>query len=336
MNILADFRTQRPATLADAVSALAAEGAVPLAAGTDLLPNLRRGLGQPAALVDLTGVDGLGAISTLADGSLRIGAAATLEAIAEHALVRANWPALSQAAEVVAGPTHRAAATLGGNLCQDTRCIYYNQSAWWRAANGGCLKLNGHTCHVAPQGQRCHAAFEGDLAPALLAYGAEVEIAGPGTRRRIALAELYHDDGAAHLRLQPGELVAAVQVGAGQAGAGQAGAEGAGRLSAYRKVRARGAMDFPLAGVAVVLRLQGGVLAELAVGISGTNSHPLALEGTAALLGRAVDEALLQSLGKLVQKQVTPMRSTVTQSNYRRLVAATTAQRLVRELAGVA
>ena len=97
MNILADFRTQRPATLADAVSALAAEGAVPLAAGTDLLPNLRRGLGRPAALVDLTGVDGLGAISILADGSLRIGAAATLEAIAEHALVRASWPALSQA-----------------------------------------------------------------------------------------------------------------------------------------------------------------------------------------------------------------------------------------------
>jgi hypothetical protein len=95
MNILADFRTHRPATLADAVSALAAEGAVPLAAGTDLLPNLRRGLGQPAALVDLTGIDGLGAISTLADGSLRIGAAATLEAIAEHALVRdagRHWP----------------------------------------------------------------------------------------------------------------------------------------------------------------------------------------------------------------------------------------------------
>ena len=102
MNILADFRTHRPATLADAVAALDADGAVPLAAGTDLLPNLRRGLGQPEVLVDLGGIDGLGTISTLADGSLRIGAGATLEAVAEHALVRAGWPALSQAAEAVA------------------------------------------------------------------------------------------------------------------------------------------------------------------------------------------------------------------------------------------
>ena len=91
-------------------------------------------------------------------------------------------PALVQAAAQVAGPGHRSAATLGGNLCQDTRCVFYNQSAWWRDANGGCLKFQGDTCHVAPQGRHCHAAYQGDLAPALLAYGAEVEIVGTETR----------------------------------------------------------------------------------------------------------------------------------------------------------
>ena len=109
-----------------------------------------------------------------------------------------------------------------------------------------------------------------------------------------------------------------------------------GHVSAYRKVRMRGAMDFPLAGVAVALRLEGGVLAELAVGVSGTNSRPLRLDGTDALLGRAVDDALLEALARLVRKQASPMRSTVTPSNHRRVVAATTAQRLVRELAGAA
>lgn len=220
-------------------------------------------------------------------------------------------------------PGHRNAATLGGNLCQDTRCVFYNQSAWWRAANGWCLKRGGETCHVAPQGDRCHAAFSGDLAPVLLAARAEVEIAAPGGTRRMPLAELYRDDGAAHLTLQPGEFVAALHVSAGAPG----------RRSAYRKARVRASMDFPLAGVAVVLAQRDGVIAELGVGLSGTNSHPLALAGTETFVGQRVDDAMAAALAKLVAKQVSPMRSTVTQSNYRRQVAGVLAQRLLRELA---
>src|SRR5690606_4506023 len=118
-----------------------------LGGGTDLLPNLRRGLGTPRALVDLTAVEALGAVAVQADGSLRLGATATLAALAGHAAVRAGWPALARAAALVAGPTHREAATLGGNLCQDTRCVFYNQSDWWRAGNGYCLKYRGDKCH---------------------------------------------------------------------------------------------------------------------------------------------------------------------------------------------
>lgn len=323
MNILADFRTQRPANFADAVTALTADGAVPLAAGTDLLPNLRRGLGKPAALVDLSGIEGFGTIALQANGSLRMGAGATLETIAEHTDIRAQWPALAQAAEAVAGPTHRAAATLGGNLCQDTRCIFYNQSAWWREANDYCLKRAGSVCHVAPQGRRCHAAYEGDLAPALLAYDAEVALYGAAGARRMPLAALYRDDGAAHLTLAPGEFVAAVHVPQ----------PAPGTASGYRKVRARSAMDFPLAGVALTLRLDGGAVVALALGLTGTNCHPLRLAGTDALLGRSVDEAWLQALGKLVAKQASPKRSTVSGSHHRRLVAVAAAQRLARELA---
>jgi 4-hydroxybenzoyl-CoA reductase subunit beta len=322
MRPIEDIQLVRPATLTDAALLLAGLGGRLVAGGTDLLANMRRGIADPAILIDLTAAAGFASIEPH-HGQWRIGAGATLATLARHAELARALPALAQAAAAVAGPALRSAATLGGNLCHDTRCVFYNQSAWWRAANGGCLKLGGDTCHVAPQGQRCHAAFEGDLAAALLAYEADIEIVGTQTSYRRPLAELYRDDGAAHLTLEPCELIAAVHVRAGHPG----------RVSGFRKVSARGAMDFPLASVAVVLRLEGAALAELSVGISGTHSQPLHLEGSHTLLGRPVDETLLDALGKLVGKQVRPMRSTVTASNHRRLVAATTAQRLVRELA---
>lgn len=321
-----DFEVLRPATLFDAAALLQRPQAMALGGGTDLVPNLRRGLHAPRWLVDLSALDGAGGFDRIeADAAgWHLGAGVRLAALERHPTLAATLPALAQAAHEVASPGHRSAATLGGNLCQDTRCVYYNQSAWWRAANDHCLKRDGRTCHVAPQGQRCHAAYEGDLAPALLACDAEVELVGLVTRRRLPLAQLWRDDGAAHLTLEPGELVAAVHVPQPPAGT----------VSAYRKLRARSAMDFPLAGVAIALRLQDGVLAALAVGITGTNSHPLRLAGTEGLLGRPVDDGLAQALARLVRKQVGPMRSTVTSSNHRRLVAAAAAARLLLELAG--
>jgi len=324
MRPIQELELQRPATLAEAAQLLAAGGARAIAGGTDLVPNLRRGLVDAQRLVDLGALPGFAAIEALPGGGWRLGAGVTLAALSRDAALAAALPALAQAASQVAGPAHRSAATLGGNLCQDTRCIFYNQSEWWRASNGYCLKRGGDTCHVAPQGKRCHAAYEGDVAPALIALGAEVEVVGAGATSRRPLASIYRDDGAAHLTLSSSELVVAAIVPAPEPGS----------VSGYRKARARAAMDFPLAGVGVALRVDGGVLAALRVGISGTNSHPVALEGTGALLGKPVDDATLAALGKLVSKQVSPMRSTVTQSNHRRLVAVVTAQRLVRELAG--
>jgi len=322
MRSAGDFDLLRPATPAEACAALQAEGTLALAGGTDLLPNLRRGLHAPARLVDLSAIDGFQRITRDATG-WHLGAGATLAALAHDRALAAELPALAQAAGSVAGPAHRSAATLGGNLCQDTRCIFYNQSAWWREANDYCLKRSGSICHVAPQGKRCHAAYEGDLAPALLAYDAEAELCGATGTRRLPLAALYRDDGAAHLTLAPGEFVVAVHLPQ----------PAPGTASGYRKVRARSAMDFPLAGVALALRLDGGAVVALALGLTGTNCHPLRLAGTEALLGRSVDEAWLQALGKLVAKQASPKRSTVSGSHHRRLVAVAAAQRLARELA---
>lgn len=325
MQQLPDFRLSRPASYAEVAALLAGEpGARLLAGGTDLVPNLRRGLEAPTVLVDLSRVQGSDDIE-FGGTALSLGAGVTLARLAADARIDSGYHALGEAARAVAGPGHRSVATLGGNLCLDTRCVFYNQSAWWRQANKHCLKRGGDTCHVAPQGQRCLAAFSGDLAPALIALGAEVEwLSHQGTRRQ-ALADAYRDDGAAHLTKQADEVLVRVIVPVAPPG----------RVSGYRKARVRGAMDFALAGVAMALGLDSKcALSELRVALTGTNSQPLWLQGTDALLGRPVDEAVLSALGKLVQKQVSPMRTSVTPSNYRRLVAAVHAQRLLCDLAG--
>lgn len=324
LHTLPDFTLERPATLDQALSALAHEpGTRAIAGGTDLLPNMRHGLAAPPRLIDLSGLGGMAEIGIDPSGALELGAGVTLARLACDPDLARHLPALAEAARAAAGPGHRSAATLGGNLCQDTRCIFYNQSAWWRQANGYCLKRDGDTCHVAPQGKRCHAAFCSDLAPVLLAQHAEIELQSSRATRRMPLADLYQDDGADHLLLEPDELLTRVFVPAPVPG----------QHCGYRKARVRAAMDFPLAAVAVTLALRAGVVERLTVGISGTNSRPLLLEGLDMLRGQAVDATLLAAVGKAVQKQVSPMRSTTTESNYRRQVAATLAQRLVRALA---
>ena len=317
------FDLKRPASIAEAVALLAAEpGARLLAGGTDLLAKMRRGIERPPILVDLGAMQESARIA-FTDAGLSLDAGVTLSRLAADAGVARRYPAIVEAASSVGGPGHRSVATVGCNLCLDTRCVFYNQSEWWRAANDYCVKRGGELCHVAPQGKHCHAAFCGDLAPALLALGAEVELFASRGMRRIPLSDLYRDDGAGHLTIAGDELLARVWVSKASESL----------ASGYRKARARGAIDFPLAGVACALAVRGGTLAALRVALTGTNSRPIVLDETEALRGRPVDAETLAILGKLVQKQVSPMRTTVTQSNYRRQVAAVLTQRLVRELA---
>ena len=290
-----------------------------IAGGTDLVVNMRRGLSSSELLIDLSGIDELARIVE-SDCGLHLGAGVTIAALARHPFIAATYRAVAQAAEAIAGPGHRSMATVGGNLCLDTRCIFYNQSDWWRRSNSFCLKKRGEICHVAPQGQRCHAAFAGDLAPALLALGAEVEIAGMQGRRRVPLCDIYVEDGMAHLALAADELVVSVHL------------PPAPPPSAYSKARVRGAVDFPLAGVAVALEARGGLVELLRVAFTGTNSRPFVLSGTEAMIGRPINDEALNEIEKLVQRQVKPMRTTVASAHYRRLAAAALARRLTAAL----
>jgi 4-hydroxybenzoyl-CoA reductase subunit beta len=222
--------------------------------------------------------------------------------------------------------------TVGGNLCLDTRCVFYNQSEWWRRANNHCLKTTGDMCHVAPKSRGvCFATFSGDLAPALMTLGAEVVLVGPGGRRSLPLPQLYigdarHDgsgrgDGKHYLALQPGELVTAVRV-----------KPTPGLRSAYDKIRIRRSIEYPVAGVAVALRRAGTTLADLRVAITGTNPRPVLLEGTSEVCGGALDERVFKGLDELVRDQIMSMKTTFTPGHYRRRMAGVLARRLVTRL----
>jgi 4-hydroxybenzoyl-CoA reductase subunit beta len=307
---------------------------MPLGGGTDLVVNIRRGIVSPQVLIDMNGVQELHAIG-VDEKSIELGASARLSEIAEHPAINKYYPVVAQAAAHIAGPTHRNMGTIGGNLCLDTRCIFYNQSEWWRSANNHCLKTTGTICHVAPKSRGvCFATFSGDLAPALLALNADVDIAGPKGRRTIPLEKLYigfarqdvpvtemQGDGKYYLSLRPGEIVTAVRA-----------KNTPGLRSAYDKIRIRRSIEYPVAGVAVALRKDGGSLADLRVAFTGTNPRPVLLAGTAELCGGVFDERVIKGLDALVRDQIMPMKTTFTPGHYRRRVAGVLARRLVSRL----
>lgn len=322
MELLPNFSLVRPRSIADAVAARAGAGQIRfLAGGTDLLPAMRRGLVQAHTVIDLSGVEELRGITVDAQG-IRIGAGTTIEDVASHPQILRDYPAVAQAAIGIAGPTHRAVGTVGGNLCLDTRCQFYNQSEPWRTANDFCKKLVGDTCRVAPKSDRCYAAYSGDLAPALMVHGAVVDIAGPSGMRQMPLAEVFADDGIVYLTLAPDELLAAVRLPVPD-----------GTRSAYEKVRTRGAIDFPLVGVAVALHAEGGRMRDLRIAFTGADSRPLFITGLGELCALPLDEALAQ-LDKLIRKQIGPMETTLTPAAYRRRVAPALARRLIHRLLG--
>jgi len=335
MDALPDFRVLNPTTLDEALKARAANpDAKPLGGGTDLVVNIRRGIEAPKVLIDMNRVRELRTIKA-DENAIEIGASVRLTELSEHPVVVRHYPVLAQAAAYIAGPTQRNMGTVGGNLCLDTRCIFYNQSEWWRDANHHCLKTTGSICHVAPKSRGvCFATYSGDLAAALLTLDAEVDIAGPQGRRSLPLEQLYigfarqdvpvtetQGDGKYFLSLRPGEMVTAVR------------AKNAPNMrSAYDKIRIRRSIEYPVAGVAVALKKEAGKLIDLRIAFTGTNPRPVRLDGTDKLCGGGLDARVIKGLDALVRDQIMPMKTTFTPGHYRRRVAGVLARRLLQRL----
>src|SRR3990172_1068563 len=203
------FTYLRPGSIDEAVALLAEHGAeaVILAGGTDLVPRMKQMVARPKYVVDIRRIGALQAIAESAGGGLRIAAGTSLTRVAESPAVRERYPALAEAAARVGSTQLRNSGTLGGNVCLETRCWYYNQSHTWKAARPDCYKAGGEICHVVNKPGECYAAYRGDTSIALIALGAKATVAGPSGQRQMALEELFSGKGEAPLTLQPGELL---------------------------------------------------------------------------------------------------------------------------------
>src|SRR5947209_7851032 len=309
---LPTFKLLLPRTLQDAVSHLARYGGniQVLAGGTDLIPSMKQKLFTPAYVMDIRGIDELRGIHVVPGTGVEIGALTPLSTIEYSEFMRRNYRVLYEAAITVASPILRNMGTLGGNICLDTRCVWYNQSLQWRKSCGFCIKKDGDLCHVAPGGTRCWAAFSGDTPPALLCLNAELEIIGPKGVRRVPLAQFYTSVGDAHLKLDPNEMLARVFLP--EASSGWKGS--------YQKLRIRGSIDYPLAGVAVAFKKNGGPVEAARVAITAVNPAPLLIPGSDhALIGRqVVDEHVATVVGELAAKTGKPLTTSALTPEYRR------------------
>lgn len=324
---LPQFRLLRPRSVEEAVAYLAQHGGNirVLAGGTDLIPSMRQKLFEPEYVLDLRGVCALRGITPLAEGGVVIGALTTLRAIERSQFLRQHYPVLTEAAATVASPVLRNMGTIGGNICLDTRCLWYNQSLTWRKGCGFCIKKDGDLCHVAPGGTKCWAAFCGDTPPALLCLHAEIEIAGPHGLRRIPLHDFYTGLGDTYRKLHANELVTRVILPATSAG----------YHGVYRKLRVRGSIDYPLAGVAVVLKRSNGHIADARIGITAVNPAPLLVKGATELLtGKAVSQALAEAAGDLAAKISKPLTTSALTPEYRREMIRVFTKRAVLAAAG--
>ena len=289
-----------------------------VAGGTDVYPKMKRRQFLPEVVIALEHVVH-GEIRN-GDG-LRIGAGATLTEVSTHPKVRSGYRALAEAAALVSTPQLRNMGTLGGNMCLDTRCNWYDQSLFWRTAEGFCMKTHAEVvCRVAPSSPKCLAVASADTVPALIALGATVRVTGASGERDVDLAACYREDGIRYLTLEPGDVVTEIRLPSAD-----------GWRSTYLKQRDRQAFDFPIAGVAAAVRWDGGVVTEARVAITALGSKPVAVDAS-ALRGTKLEDDAIAAVADATHKAARPMDNTSGTISQRKRASRVFAERALRSL----
>lgn len=322
---LHEYRYHRPATLDEAVSLLRADDAMPIAGGTDLVPNMKHRLFTPNQLVALKGVEELRGIRIAPSGDeLWLGAGETLASVSRHPLVREHFPSLSTAAGAVAGPQIRNQGTIGGNLCLDTRCTYYNQTSFWREALGYCLKKDGEVCHVTRVGKKCVAANSADTPPVLVTLGAVAELASADGERSVPVSDFYVADGVWNTVRRRDEVVVRIRIPLPPRGF----------RTAYQKVRQRNSIDFPLLSIAVAARLrEDRAVEELSLVVSALGARPRVVSGLERAAGMPLSEAA-ELAARLAHKQCHPLENIIVDPDWRRAMVPVYVRRAFAQMGG--
>ena len=324
---LPPFTYLAPVSVTDAVKLMADHGpaAMLVAGGTDLYPNMKRRQIEPSVLVGLRGIRDLSGVRGSAATGMTIGAGTILTAVSEHAEIARSYSALATAAGLVSSPQLRNMGTIGGNVCVDTRCNYYNQSYQWRKAVNFCMKKDGEICLVAPGSHRCWAVSSSDTAPVLWSLGAKVRLVGPKGERVIPISALYQDDGIQYLSKQPGEVLTDIVLPPAE-----------GWRSSYLKLRRRGSFDFPVLGVAVALRMEGDTVKEAAITLGAVASQPRPAPDAAALLvGQRLSPELIERVADAAYRPSKPLDNTDLTHPYRKKMTRVFVARALKGLAGL-
>ncbi len=324
---LPPFQYLAPRSVKDAVRLLAEHGqeAMVVAGGTDLYPNMKRRQFEPKVLVGLRAIKELVGVSGDARRGLTLGAGTTLTAVANHREIQAHYPALVRAARLISTPQLQNMGTIGGNVCLDTRCNYYNQSYHWRKSIGFCMKKDGDICLVAPGSTKCWAISSSDSAPVLWSLGARVRLLGPKGEREIPITELFQDDGINYLTKAPDEVLTHIRL-----------PETDGWRSTYWKLRRRGAFDFPILGVAVALRMEGDVVRDARIVFGAVACQPReSKEATDALRGQRLTPELIAEVAQVASRPAKPLDNTDLTHPYRKRMSKVYVARALRELAGL-
>jgi 4-hydroxybenzoyl-CoA reductase subunit beta len=310
---LPSFQYRAPRTIADAAAWLAENPAdtMLLGGGTDLLPNMKRRQQTPRTVIGLRGIRELREIHN--GNGVTIGAGATLSEVIANPLVRESYAGLFQAASQVATPHLRNMGTIGGNLCLDTRCTYYDQTYDWRKSIGFCMKKDGATCWVATSSPKCLAVSSTDTAPMLQALGATVTLVSSRGTRELPVAQLFANDGMRYLTRQPDEILTTVALPPNESW-----------HSTYKKLRRRGSFDFPVAAAAVAARFDGPDIVDVRIVLGAVASRPLECEAAAALLRgkRPTDELIAEAAGA-AGDIAKPMDNTDFELVWRKMMART-------------
>jgi 4-hydroxybenzoyl-CoA reductase subunit beta len=314
---LPSFRYLEPKSLSDALKMKGEAGpdGMFVAGGTDLYPNMKRRHQEPKTVISLMGIPEL----RRADGAV-IGAGVTLTDV----VVRpSDRPAvIGRAAALVSTPLLRNMGTLGGNLCLDTRCNYYNQSYEWRKSIDFCMKKDGHICWVAPSSPRCWAVNSSDVAPVMVAIGAEYRLHGPGGERVVPAGRFYHNDGINYLTKQPDEILVDVRVPAA-----------GGWDAVYHKLRRRGSFDFPVLGVAAWVRWDGKKVADARIVLGGVASYPQEVpEAGVALKGTPLTDDAIAAAAEAAYRPSKPMDNTDFDLSWRKQMTRVYVARALEEL----
>lgn len=322
------FRLHRPTSVSEALTMIgSSEGhARVVAGGTDLWPNMKRRHQSADDVISLRDVEELRGVRGDEGGEIRIGAMTTLAALAASDLLRATHPAFVRAVESISSPAIRNMASLGGNLCLDTRCTYYNQNQEWRESIGFCMKEGGDVCWVAPASPRCWAVSSSDTAPILCALDARVRLLSSDGERELPLSDLYRDDGIDYMTKRPDEILTEIVIPAPD-----------GRETSFWKLRRRGSIDFAVLSVAAAVRRDDtGMVEDARVWVGAVASAPMHSDAAAeVLMGQPLTPEVISAAAHASRKVATPLDNTDFTLQWRSKMVPVYVEAALREIAGL-